>query len=241
MEIKRYDKLKKGQRQLLHDLWDELLFEYWDFKHNIPINEIYNGLRDNLIARFAEKDEIILKDDSLLKNQLLQWMFSFVNQCLDEEHNIQRKGKTKIYTRLSKQIPSLITDVDNKVGALANVAAALKEAFGYYFWVGFYIVKGDELELGPFQGPVACYAIKKGKGVCGTAWEQKKTIVVPDVEKFPGHIACSSKSRSEIVVPVFKDDEVVAVIDVDSTNLNAFDDKDKDGLEAIAKMIEPLF
>lgn len=241
MEIKRYDKLKKGQRQLLHDLWDELLFEYWDFKHNIPINEAYNGLRDSLIARFSEKDEIILKDDSLLKNQLLQWMFSFVNQCLDEEHNTPHKGKTKVYNRLSKQIPALITDVDNKVGALANVAASLKDAFGYYFWVGFYIFNGDELELGPFQGPVACYTIKKGKGVCGTAWEQKKTIVVPDVEKFPGHIACSSKSRSEIVVPVFKGSEVVAVIDVDSANLNAFDDKDKEGLETIAKLVELIF
>ena len=241
MEIKCYDKLKKGQRQLLHGLWNELLFEYWDFNHNIPINETYNGLRDDLIARFAEKDEIILKDDSLLKNQLLQWMFSFVNQCLDEEHNIPNKGKAKVYNRLSKQIPALITDVDNKVGALANVAAALKDAFGYYFWVGFYIVKDDELVLGPFQGPVACYSIKKGKGVCGTSWEQKKTIVVPDVEKFPGHIACSSKSRSEIVVPVFKGSEVVAVIDVDSANLNAFDDKDKEGLETIAKLVELIF
>lgn len=149
--------------------------------------------------------------------------------------------KELIYKETTSQIRSLIEGVANKVGALANVAAALKEAFGYYFWIGFYIVKGDELELGPFQGPVACYTIKKGKGVCGTAWEQKKTIVIPDVEKFPGHIACSSKSRSEIVVPVFKDDEVVAVIDVDSISLNAFDEKDKEGLEVIAKMIEPLF
>lgn len=149
--------------------------------------------------------------------------------------------KELIYQQTTSQIKSLIDGIDNKVGALANVAAALKDAFGYYFWVGFYIVKGDELMLGPFQGPVACFTIKKGKGVCGTAWEQKKTIVVPDVEKFPGHIACSSKSRSEIVVPVFKDNEVVAVIDVDSTNLNDFDDKDKEGLETIAKLVEILF
>lgn len=101
-------------------------------------------------------------------------MFSFVNQCLDEEHKITPKWKTKIYTRLSKQIPSLITDFDNKVGALANVAAALKEAFGYYFWVGFYIVNGDELELGPFQGLVACYTIKKDKGVCGYCMGSEK-------------------------------------------------------------------
>lgn len=149
--------------------------------------------------------------------------------------------KELIFQQTTSQIKSLIDGIDNKVWALANVAAALKDAFGYYFWVGFYIVKGDELMLGPFQGPVACFTIKKGKGVCGTAWEQKKTIVVPDVEKFPGHIACSSKSRSEIVVPVFKDNEVVAVIDVDSTNLNDFDDKDKEGLETIAKLVEILF
>ena len=109
------------------------------------------------------------------------------------------------------------------------------------YWVGFYIVKGEVLELGPFQGPVACYTIKKGKGVCGTAWELRKTIVVPDVEKFPGHIACSSKSRSEIVVPVFKGSDVAAVIDVDSANLNAFDDKDKEGLEKITEIISQLF
>lgn len=149
--------------------------------------------------------------------------------------------KEQIYQQTISQIKPLIASIDNKVGALANVAAALKDAFGYYFWVGFYIVKGDELELGPFQGPVACYTIKKGKGVCGTAWEQKNTIIVPDVEKFPGHIACSSKSRSEIVVPVFKDDDVVAIIDVDSTNLNSFDDVDKEGLEKIAEIISPLF
>lgn len=148
--------------------------------------------------------------------------------------------KEQLYRQTTSQIKPLIDGINNKVGALANVAAALKEAFGYYFWVGFYIVKGDELELGPFQGPVACYTIKKGKGVCGTAWEQKNTIVVPDVEKFPGHIACSSKSRSEIVVPVFNGSDVVAVIDVDSTNLNAFDDKDKEGLEKIAGIVSGL-
>ena len=148
-----------------------------------------------------------------------------------------KMDKEQIYQQTTSQIKSLIDGIDNKVGALANVAAALKEAFSYYFWVGFYIVKGDELELGPFQGPVACYTIKKGKGVCGTAWEQKKTIVVPNVEKFPGHIACSSKSRSEIVIPVFNGSDVVAVIDVDSANLNAFDDKDKEGLEKIAETI----
>ena len=162
-------------------------------------------------------------------------------QSLKAEIEDFKMEKEQIYRQTTSQIKSLIYGVDNKVGALANVAAALKETFSYYFWVGFYIVKGEILELGPFQGPVACYTIKKGKGVCGTAWELRKTIVVPDVEKFPGHIACSSKSRSEIVVPVFKASDVVAVIDVDSANHNAFDDKDKEGLETIAKMIEPLF
>lgn len=161
-------------------------------------------------------------------------------QSLKAETEYFKMEKEQIYRQTTSQIKSLIDGVDNKVGALANVAAALKETFSYYFWVGFYIVKGEVLELGPFQGPVACYTIKKGKGVCGTAWELRKTIVVPDVEKFPGHIACSSKSRSEIVVPVFKGSDVVAVIDVDSANLNAFDDKDKEGLEKIAEIIRNL-
>lgn len=162
-------------------------------------------------------------------------------QSLKAEIEDFKMEKEQIYRQTTSQIKSLIDGVDNKVGALANVAAALKETFSYYFWVGFYIVKGEALELGPFQGPVACYTIKKGKGVCGTAWELRKTIVVPDVEKFPGHIACSSKSRSEIVVPVFKGSDVVAVIDVDSANLYAFDDKDKEGLEKIAEIISQLF
>lgn len=149
--------------------------------------------------------------------------------------------KEQTYQQTLSQIASLIEGVDNHVGVLANVAAALKYAFGNYFWVGFYRVRDQVLELGPFQGPVACYTIQKGKGVCGTSWEQKKTIIVPDVEQFPGHIACSSMSRSEIVVPVFKADEVVAVIDVDSTSLSAFDDKDREGLEKIAAIISPLF
>ena len=161
-------------------------------------------------------------------------------QSLKAETEDFKMEKEQIYRQTTSQIKSLIDGVDNKVGALANVAAALKETFSYYFWVGFYIVKGEVLELGPFQGPVACYTIKKGKGVCGTAWELRKTIVVPDVEKFPGHIACSSKSRSEIVVPVFKGSDVAAVIDVDSANLNAFDDKDKEGLEKIAEIIRNL-
>lgn len=139
-----------------------------------------------------------------------------------------------------EQVKSLIEGTNNIIGALGNVAALLKETFDYYFWVGFYVVRGDELVLGPFQGPVACYSIKKGRGVCGTAWAKAQTLIVPNVHQFPGHIACSSRSNSEIVVPVFRHQEVIAVIDVDSERLDAFHDDDRELLEAIAKIIEPL-
>lgn len=152
-----------------------------------------------------------------------------------------RKGsKAQMYRQIAAQIEALVDGVSNHVGALANVSAALKEAFGYYLWVGFYVVRGNYLELGPFQGPVACYSIGRGKGVCGKAWEEKRTIIVPDVSLFPGHIACSLKSRSEIVVPVMRGDEVVGVIDVDSSALEAFDYDDRMGLEAIARLMDKL-
>jgi GAF domain-containing protein len=122
------------------------------------------------------------------------------------------------------------------IANLANVAAALKEQFSW-LWVGFYLVKENELVLGPFQGPVACTRIRKGRGVCGTSWAEGKTLIVPDVEKFPGHIACSSVSRSEIVVPVFKNFEVVAVLDVDSEQLDLFDQTDKKYLEQIVELV----
>ncbi len=148
--------------------------------------------------------------------------------------------KKKTYTALLSQAESLVAGVSNPVGALANLCALLKEAFPHYFWVGFYLVEGDALHLGPFQGPVACYAIAKGRGVCGAAWEQARTLIVPDVEQFPGHIACSSRSRSEIVVPVFKDGQVAAVIDVDSERLDAFDATDQQALEQVARLCEPF-
>jgi len=154
---------------------------------------------------------------------------------------VLKKEKATTYEQLIPQVESLIKDVDNHVGALANVSALLHSSFLHYFWCGFYIVKGERLELGPFQGDVACYTIKKGHGVCGNAWEERQTIVVPNVLQFPGHIACSSKSRSEIVVPVFKGEEVIAIIDVDSKGYSAFDDIDKAGLENIAEIISPLF
>ncbi|HSC52573.1 MAG TPA: GAF domain-containing protein [Phnomibacter sp.] len=145
--------------------------------------------------------------------------------------------KAEQYTALVPQIKALLEGENNLVANLGNVAAALKEQFGW-LWVGFYLVdKPDELVLGPFQGPVACTRIKKGRGVCGGSWAQEKTLVVPDVEKFPGHIACSSASRSEIVVPVFNNGNVVAVLDVDSAELSSFDEVDLQWLEEIVALI----
>jgi GAF domain-containing protein len=153
-----------------------------------------------------------------------------------EDLNVIRGTKEEQYQSLIPQIKALIEGETDVTANLANVAAALKEQFKW-FWVGFYIVKNNELVVGPFQGPVACTRIKKGRGVCGTSWAEAKTIIVEDVEKFPGHIACSSLSRSEIVVPVFKNNEVIAVLDVDSELLNHFDETDAIYLEQIVKLL----
>lgn len=150
---------------------------------------------------------------------------------------IDNASKQQQYESLIPQIEALIYGETDLVANLANIAAALKEQFKW-FWVGFYLVKNGELVLGPFQGPVACTRIAKGRGVCGSAWQQQKTLIVPDVEAFPGHIACSSLSRSEIVVPVFADDEVVGVLDVDSAELAEFDDTDARYLEQIIRLIK---
>jgi GAF domain-containing protein len=149
-----------------------------------------------------------------------------------EDLLVAKGTKEEQYQSLIPQIKGLLDDESDLVANLANVTAALKEQFGW-LWVGFYIVKNNELVLGPFQGPVACTRIKKGKGVCGTCWAKAETLIVPDVEKFPGHIACSSLSRSEIVVPVMLNNEVVAVLDVDSADLDQFDKTDKKYLEQI--------
>ena len=145
--------------------------------------------------------------------------------------------KNETYRMLAKQVESLIEGENNPTGQLANAAALLHETMGWW-WTGFYLVNGDTLQLGPFQGPVACYNIKRGKGVCGSAWLENRTLVVPDVEQFPGHIACSSLSRSEIVVPL-RDDrgQVVGVLDIDSKELATFDDVDARWLEEIAAII----
>lgn len=154
--------------------------------------------------------------------------------------------KTDQYQSLIPQITGLLEGENDLVANMANVVAALKEQFGW-FWVGFYVVKPSfdkssedknaELVLAPFQGPVACTRIKKGRGVCGSSWAEAKTLIVPDVEKFPGHIACSSLSKSEIVVPVIRNNEVVAVLDVDSSDYNQFDETDQQFLEEIVNLI----
>jgi GAF domain-containing protein len=147
-----------------------------------------------------------------------------------EDLAIVSGSKEERYRSLLPQIKALTEGETDLVANLANVAAALKEQFGW-FWVGFYLVKDGELVVGPFQGPVACTRIRKGRGVCGTSWEQERTLIVPDVEAFPGHIACSSLSRSEIVVPLFHQGAVVGVLDVDSAELNDFDEEDRRWLE----------
>jgi len=153
-----------------------------------------------------------------------------------EDLLIAKGTKEEQYTTLIPQIKALLDGEPDLVANMANVAAALKEQFNW-LWVGFYIVKNEELVLGPFQGPVACTRIKKGKGVCGTSWAKGETLIVDDVEKFPGHIACSSLSKSEIVVPVFFQNKVVAVLDVDSVELDQFDENDKIFLQEILSIL----
>lgn len=155
---------------------------------------------------------------------------------MSEDLHIIRGTKAEKYEALIPQIRALIEGEEDVIANLANITAALKEQFGW-LWTGFYLVKKDQLVLGPFQGPVACTRIRKGKGVCGTAWEKAETIIVPDVEAFPGHIACSSLSKSEIVVPLVRNDQVVAVLDIDSEALNQFDQTDQYYLEQLAGYI----
>ena len=154
-----------------------------------------------------------------------------------EDLTIITGNKADQYQSLIPQIKGLMEGESDLVANLANVSAALKEQFGW-LWVGFYLVKNNELIVGPFQGPVACTRIRKGKGVCGTSWADAKTIIVPDVEKFPGHIACSSLSKSEIVIPIIRNKEVIGVLDVDSQELDQFDVTDQQYLEEIVNLIQ---
>lgn len=144
--------------------------------------------------------------------------------------------KEEKYRTLLLQAQSLTDGETDEIARMANLSALIHQAFGFW-WTGFYRAQGEELVLGPFQGPLACMRIKKGRGVCGTAWKEQRTIVVPDVEQFSGHIACSSESRSEIVVPVWQHNEVVAVLDIDSRDLNTFDLTDQEYLEQIVSLL----
>ncbi len=155
---------------------------------------------------------------------------------MSEQLIIQGETKQERYEALLPQIKAVVEDEPDLIANMANVAAMLHETFGFW-WTGFYRVEGAELVLGPFQGPMACTRIKKGRGVCGTAWLKEETQVVSDVDKFPGHIACSSASRSEIVVPIFQEGKVIAVLDIDSERLNTFDETDRQNLEQIVKML----
>ena len=148
--------------------------------------------------------------------------------------------KSERYALLRKQVESLTEGESDLTANLANVAAAIQQSFQFW-WTGFYLVRGEQLVLGPFQGPVACTRIPFGRGVCGTAWQRRETVVVPDVEAFPGHIACSTASRSEIVVPILRNGEVLGVLDIDSRELATVDDGDAAGLEAVCATLAKLF
>jgi GAF domain-containing protein len=155
---------------------------------------------------------------------------------MSEDLLITKGTKEEQYESLLPQIKALLEGEPDLIANLANITGALKEQFNW-LWVGFYLVKNDELVLGPFQGPVACTRIKKGKGVCGASWAKAQTLIVPDVEKFPGHIACSSLSRSEIVVPIIRNNKVIGVLDVDSIELDQYDNIDQNYLEQITELI----
>ncbi|MEB6668762.1 GAF domain-containing protein [Acinetobacter vivianii] len=154
-----------------------------------------------------------------------------------EELVLQQGHKVEQYQSILPQIQAIVEDESDVIANLANICAALKQQFGW-FWIGFYLVKGNELVLGPFQGPIACTRITKGRGVCGSAWQQQQVIVVPDVDQFPGHIACSSDSKSEIVLPIMKNGECVGVLDIDSDELNQFDEIDAEYLKQLMSVIE---
>lgn len=174
---------------------------------------------------------------TVIRNHLF---YKQVRTIMAEELIIENSAsKAEKYTSLIPQIEALVTGEPDLVANLSNIASALKYGMGY-FWVGFYLVKHDELVLGPFQGPIACTRISKGRGVCGTSWAEGTTLIVPNVDEFPGHIACSGDSKSEIVLPAFKNGEVSLILDVDSDELNDFDEVDKEHLGRVMTIIEGL-
>ncbi len=167
---------------------------------------------------------------------MLKEFHSLPLYSMAEELFIAQSTKKEKYTTLLPQVKALCTGEPNLVANLANVTSALKMTFDF-FWVGFYVVEKEELVLGPFQGPIACTRIAYGKGVCGSSWKQDETLVVPDVEAFPGHIACSSESKSEIVVPIRKNGQIIAILDVDSDQLNDFDEIDATYLNELCEWL----
>lgn len=157
-----------------------------------------------------------------------------------EELRISVGDKNEKYSELLPQLYALTETENDFIANLSNITAALKQTF-HFFWVGFYLIKDGELVLAPFQGPIACSRIRYGRGVCGKAWEEARTIIVPDVDLFPGHIACSSESKSEIVVPVFDGDQVIGVLDIDSNVIDKFDDVDRFFLEKVSSLVSKLY
>jgi L-methionine (R)-S-oxide reductase len=153
-----------------------------------------------------------------------------------EHIHITTVNKKEQYLEVYHQLKTILDGEKDIIARMATICGAIKEAFNFY-WIGFYRVDGDELVVGPYIGTLACLRIKKGKGVCGTAWKNEQTIIVKNVDEFSGHIACSSESKSEIVVPVFKDNQIIAVLDIDSTEYNTFDEIDKEGLERIVTLV----
>lgn len=170
-------------------------------------------------------------------SQSFRYFYTKIRHMAEQLHVDIHATKAQKYETLIPQLKALLEGESDAIANYANTAAAIKQTFGFY-WVGFYIVRQQELVLGPFQGTVACTRISYGKGVCGTAWKEKRTMIVPDVNDFPGHIACDSASRSEIVLPVFLNDEVVAVLDIDSEYENHFDETDAGYLRRIINILE---
>ena len=207
-------------------------------RDNLTDEKIYLEAQTYAIGFYEKLGFKVISDEFLDEGiphkgmELLSDMCSGIQRAEDAA-----KTKKDKYALAYKQVKALVEGEEDCIANMSNVAALLHDTFGFW-WTGFYIVRGEMLVLGPFQGPVACSRIPFGSGVCGTAWQRKESIVVPDVEQFPGHIACSSLSRSEIVVPIFRNEDVVAVLDIDSKKLNAFDDIDRESLEKIMGLIQ---
>lgn len=180
-----------------------------------------------------------IKDVSYLDYSYFLFIFAAIMEKEVTIPSSESTDRRSVYTSLLPQALSLVSGERNYIGVLANMTALLRQTFGErFFWVGFYLVCDGELRLGPFQGTMACFSIARGRGVCGTAWEKDSTLIVSDVDQFPGHIACSSESRSEIVVPLHDSNGVVTgVLDIDSRSLDAFDDIDREGLEALCLLL----